>query len=102
MAIYAGAQVERFGLPLTVFDLVEEYVAIERARVRLFGVGAGHPLADRSAQWVVFGGEIVAAAVPCADRLASYIVQHETCAGFHAELGDAVAEEVMRIAPGGC
>ena len=97
----AGAQVERFARwrsAFAVLDLVDQDVAVQRARVGISRRGAAHVLLDRAAQRVVGGGEVVAAAVPGADGLAGHVVQHPARAGFHAELVDAVAEHVVGVA----
>ena len=98
----AGAQVERFvrvgaWRRFAVLDLVDQDVAVQRARVGVRG-RAAHGLLHRAAQRVVGGGEVVAAAVPGADGLAGHVVQHPARAGLHAELVDAVAEHVVGVA----
>ena len=100
----AGAQVaalRRWRRRFAVLDLVDQDVAVQRARVGgclTVGDGAAHGLLDRAAQRVVAGGEVVAAAVPGADGLAGHVVQHPARAGLHAELVDAVAEHVVGVA----
>ena len=102
MSEYACAQVHCYCYiifqVLTVFGLLEDHILIESARVRVFGIGPSHELAQGAAKLIVFRPEIMSTAVPGADRIASHIVQHPALTSFHTGLVDAVAQHVVVIA----
>ena len=61
-------------------------------------VGTSHELAQRPAKLIVLGLELMAPAVPGANRLADHIIQHPPLASLHARLVNAVAEHIVVVA----